>query len=301
MTLTWSRREFVGAGLSTTLIALSDRLSASPDVNAANLQLSETHPDSNFVFALIQSSPLQLEPSRAGADLERNTMRMLGVIERHGRCADWIAFDDSPLTGRAARAEAASPWLDEQLLDLSLARLAAAAQTTNCWLSFGAPRLSVGDSSIEEAVVAVSPSGETHLWPTTESRSQAPPIVATRQGRVALIPTHASAETIVHCREAGVDILLTMGSGPDVNPEARFSGLGIPLLQVQAASHWQEPGCPIDWAGRTRVIDATGRLIGACPDALERVLVVSWRGDQTGGRPGGIASAEAVRFERMNG
>ena len=264
--LHWSRRQFVGAALTTSIVTLGGGVA--PAFAAA---------ESVHRFALVQSTALPIDSAHIKEDLDRNLTRVLQIIEHHAKPHDWLVFDDAPLTGHAANWLAAA---DVSLSDDQLERLTSAVRRHHCWISLGAV-LGKRDS-----ILLLSPSGGSKNWPMparhaplplidpSNDQSDSLPILTLEGRRIALVPIDAPAEVIAECLNPAIDILITMGSGLGcVAPQASQSGPSL-SIHVQAAAPWQPPGCLSDGLRRSRVCNTRGEVIAECPTAEEHVLVL---------------------------
>lgn len=262
----WSRRQFVGAALTTSVITLGGRVT--PAFGAL---------DSIRRFALVQSTALPIDSAHIKNDLGRNLSRILQIIEQHAAAYDWLAFDDAPLTGHAA---SFLPAPDVSLGDDDLERLTRAALHHRCWISLGAVRRSC------DSILVLSPQGQLHEWPMPPRHAPLPlinpsnnpsdslPIITLEGRRIALGPIDARAEVVAECTNPAIDILITMGSGLGcVAPRASQTGPSL-SMQVHAAAPWQPPGCLSEGLRRSRACNTRGEVIAECPTAEEHVLVL---------------------------
>ncbi len=263
----WNRRQFIGTTLTATVIAIGGR--AAPVLGATA---------SIHRFALVQSTALPLDAVHAENDLQRNLQRMLQIIEQHASPNDWMAFDDAPLTGHVT---AALPAKTLALSDSDLQTLALAATRKKSWVSFGAIRRE------RDSIIAISPQGEIHEWAMPSRYAPLPldaeivesnnalPIIELDSHQLALLPVDANATTLAQCAERGVNIVITMGSGPQCALAPRHSLSPSLLMHVQAASPWQPPGCHGDGIGKSQAVDALGHVIAKCPSSGEHVLILA--------------------------
>lgn len=264
--LHWSRRQFVGAALTTSIVTLGGGVA--PALAAV---------ESVHRFALVQSTALPIDSAHIKEDLDRNLTRVLQIIEHHAKPHDWLVFDDAPLTGHAANWLAAA---DVSLSDDQLERLKSAARRHHCWISLGAV-LGKRDS-----ILLLSPSGGSKNWPMparhaplplidpSNDQSDSLPILTLEGRRIALVPIDAHAEVIAEFMNPAIDILITMGSGLGcVAPRASQTGPSL-SMQVHAAAPWQPPGCLSEGLRRSRACNTRGEVIAECPTAEEHVLVL---------------------------
>ena len=263
----WSRRQFVGAALTTSVVAIGGRVT--PAFGAV---------ESIRRFALVQSTALPIDSAHIRADLERNLARILQIIEQHAEPHDWLAFDDAPLTGHAA---SVLPAADVSLGDDDLERLTSAALHHRCWISLGAVRRSC------DSILVLSPQGQLHDWPMPPRHAPLPlagrrpesdlalPIIVVDERRIAVTPMDATAKFSAECSERGVDIMITMNSSSAcVTPSTTRTAPAL-SMNVHAAAPWQPPGCNTQGLGRSRVLNAQGEVIAECPTAEEHVLVLA--------------------------
>lgn len=263
----WSRRQFVGAALTTSVVAIGGRVT--PAFGAV---------ESIRRFALVQSTALPIDSAHIRADLERNLARILQIIEQHAEPHDWLAFDDAPLTGHAA---SVLPAADVSLGDDDLERLTSAALHHRCWISLGAVRRSC------DSVLVLSPQGQLHEWLMPPRHAPLPlagrrpesglalPIIVVDERRIAVTPMDATAKFSAECSERGVDIMITMNSSSAcVTPSITRTAPAL-SMNVHAAAPWQPLGCNTQGLGRSRVLNAQGEVIAECPTADEHVLVLA--------------------------
>jgi len=261
----WSRRQFVGAALTTSVVAIGGGVPALAAVESIHR------------FALVQSTALPIDPAHIKDDLDRNLTRILQIVEHHAEPHDWLVFDDAPLTGHAASWLAAS---DVSLSDDQLEKLTSAARRHHCWISLGAV-LGKRDS-----ILLLSPNGARKDWPMparhaplplidpSNDQSDSLPILTLEGRRIALVPIDARAEVVAECTNSAIDILITMGSGlGGVAPQASQRGPSL-SIHVQAAAPWQPPGCLSEGLRRSRACNTRGEVIAECPTAEEHVLVL---------------------------
>ena len=263
----WSRRQFVGAALTTSVITLGGRVT--PAFGAV---------DSIRRFALVQSTALPIDSAHIKNDLGRNLSRILQIIEQHGAPYDWLAFDDAPLTGHAA---SFLPAPDVSLGDDDLERLTRAALQHRCWISLGAVRRSC------DSILVLSPQGQLHEWPMPPRHAPLPlagrraesglalPIIVVDERRIAVTPMDATATFGAEYIDRGVDIMITMNSSSGcVTPPTTQAAPSL-SINVHAAAPWQPLGCNTQGLGRSRVLNAQGDVIAECPTADEHVLVLA--------------------------
>jgi len=261
----WSRRQFVGAALTTSVVAIGGGVPALAAVESIHR------------FALVQSTALPIDPAHIKGDLDRNLTRILQIIEHHAKPHDWLALDDAPLTGHAANWLAAA---DVSLSEDQLERLTSAARRHHCWISLGAVLRE------RDSILLLSPGGARKDWPMPARHAPLPlidpsnnpsdslPIITLEGRRIALVPIDARAEVIAECTNPAIDILITMGSGLGcVAPQASQSGPSL-SIHVQAAAPWQPPGCLSEGLRRSRACNTRGEVIAECPTAEEHVLVL---------------------------
>jgi predicted amidohydrolase len=265
----WNRRQFLGTTLTASVVAIGTH--ATPALGST----STIHR-----FLLVQSAALPIDAAHAESDLQRNLERMLQIIEQHASPNDWMAFDDAPLTGHVT---AALPATTLALSDSDLKTLAIAATRKKSWVSFGAIRRE------RDSIIAISPQGKIHEW-TMPSRyaplpletdmlkpSSVLPIIEFDGHQLALLPVDAKETTLAQCAERGVDIVITMGSGPQCTLAPTHSLSPSLLMHVQAASPWQPPGCHAEGINRSRAINGRGEVIAECPNAGDQLLILDRR------------------------
>jgi len=263
----WNRRQFLGTTLTASVVAVGAR--TAPVLGST----STIHR-----FLLVQSTALPIDAAHIESDLKRNLERMLQIIEQHASPNDWMAFDDAPLTGHVT---AALPAKTLALSDSDLQALALAATRKKSWISFGAIRRE------RDSIIAISPHGKIHEWAMPSRYAPLPleaeivesnnalPIVELDSHQLALLPVDATETTLAQCAERGVNIVITMGSGPQCALAPRHSLSPSLLMHVQAASPWQPPGCHADGVGKSQAVDALGNVIAKCPSSGEHVLILA--------------------------
>lgn len=261
----WSRRQFVGAALTTSVVAIGGGAPALAAVESIHR------------FALVQSTAFPIDPAHIKGDLDRNLTRILQIVEHHAKPHDWLAFDDAPLTGHAANWLAAA---DVSLSEDQLEKLTGAARRHHCWISLGAVLRE------RDSILLLSPGGARKDWPMPARYAPLPlidpssdpsdslPIITLEGRRIALVPIDARAEVVAECTNPAIDILITMGSGLGcVTPRVSQSGPSL-SIHVHAAAPWQPPGCLSDGLRRSRACNTRGEVIAECPTAEEHVLVL---------------------------
>lgn len=269
----WNRRQFLGTTLTASVVAIGAR--AAPAFGST----STIHR-----FLLVQSTALPIDAAYVESDLKRNLERMLQIIEQHASPNDWMAFDDAPLTGHVT---AALPATTFSLSDSDLQTLAIVATRKKSWISFGAIRRE------RDSIIAISPQGKIHEWAMPSRYAPLPleaeivepnntlPIVELDSHQLALLPVDAKETTLAQCAERGINIVITMGSGPQCALASRHSLSPSLLMHVQAASPWQPPGCHAEGISRSRAVNGGGEVIAECLSADEQVLALDRRSRNT--------------------
>lgn len=243
-----TRRDFVG---TATLAVFASTTAA----QALELGSSKAHGAlSSWRIGLVQSAPWDIDPSRIHEDTTRNLARMLEVIERQGPECDWLAFNDCPLTGRAASMEPSATQVEA---------LHAAARRHSCAVSFGC--------GVNREAVLVS---------ADDTEVQRGPLVTLYGRRIAILSSMSSANATARVEmeralRQGAEALLVMRSGPSAEPTwITDAAVGLPLLHVSAACDTQIPGHTSDWLGGTLARDTHGVTLGHMAHADEAVLKV---------------------------
>lgn len=273
----WSRRAFVGGALTASLVAIAPSAQGTTPVQAS-ANLARSYRGTIHAFGLVQSMALPLGVNSARVDFDRNVARMIEIVRIHASRCDWLAFDDTPLTGhRVETSNAATAALREQDLHL----LANAAKQHACFLSFG------GLLNGQDSIIVISPHGAIHDWamPTrlaplfitnsVEPTRNAVPLIDLNECRIALMPDDAAHGVVQAVIESEADVVITMGSGPISHIETARASLPALVLTVQAATPSVPMGVPSNEWGLTCAMDPHGTTIGRCPNSSEHVLVVS--------------------------
>lgn len=263
-----TRRCFVALSGACTVIATG--VSAAADGLAGSVERNA------LTFGLVQSALWPVDPRYVRADLQRNAERMAETIRAIGPRCEWLAFHDRALTGGTPLASLSTYAVSTDLLDALFDIIAAAAKSTSCWVSFGAPVVGVTGSASrgDEVPVACSPRGERFHGPWIDSSL----------GRVGLAIGELSSSMLAEAQYPPALAIVTMTAGPRPGLPASTLGAhgaraahGTPLLEVSAAHADLQLDCPTQWLGGTTALDDTGTLLGRCAGSSEEMLLVALR------------------------
>lgn len=244
-----TRREFMGA---TALAVIAGQTTA----HALELGVPTVAPPlASWRIGLVQSAPWDIDPSRMHEDMARNLDRMLETIATQGAECDWLAFNDCPLTGRAATIDPSGAQID---------LLRAAAERHACAVSFGC--------GAERSAM---------LIPSDGTPTQHGPLVTLHGRRIAIVSAALTADestrvAMGRALRQGAEALLIMNSGPSAEPIwISDVAAGLPRLHVGAACDTPVPGHTVDWLGGTRACDTHGLTLGQIAHADEAVLKIT--------------------------
>lgn len=263
-----TRRCFVALSGACTVIATG--MSAAADGLAGSAERNA------LTFGLVQSALWPVDPRYVRADLQRNAERMAETICTIGPQCTWLAFHDRALTGGTSLASLSTRAVSTTVLDSLLDIIAAAAKSTSCWVSFGAPNLGSAGLAVqpEEIPLALSPRGECFHGPWIDSSL----------GRVGLAIGEPSSSMLAEARRHPALAVINMAAGPRPARAASTLGAhgaraahGTPLLEVSAAHADLQLDCPTRWLGGSAAFDETGKLLGRCAGSSEEMLLVALR------------------------
>lgn len=249
MRMSLTRRDFVGA---TTLAVIAGHAAA----RALELGVPAIAPLlASWRIGLVQSAPWDVDPNRIHEDMARNLDRMLETIATKGAECDWLAFNDCPLTGRAATIDPSGAQID---------LLRASAERHACAVSFGC--------GAERSAM---------LIPSDGTPTQHGPLVTLHGRRIAIVSAAMTANestrvTVDRALRQGAEALLIMSSGPSCDQRwIADVAAGLPRLHVSAACETPVPGHTVDWLGGTQACDAHGLTLGQITHAEETMLKLS--------------------------